>query len=131
MATANPVGRGNTMKIKIGLVAVMMCLACTSAIHAQEYGKVRALQQRAQDVIKLRNDFVVHVLNSYAIPHERNPQGAVVRINMEGKWLDITGIEIIPILKQSADKTQQVVAHEIYFSTSNDIVSLTSELTIR
>lgn len=119
------------MKTKICLIVLTICFVITPIIHAQEYGKIRALQQRADHIIKLRNDFVVQVLKSYTIPHERNAQGAVVRIKMDGQWLDIKGIEIIPILKESADKSRQVIAHEIFFSTTNGVLGLMSELTIR
>ena len=119
------------MKIKIYLIALMILVIATPVIHAQEYGKIRALQQRAADVVKLRNDFVAQVLDYYTIPHERNPQGAIVRINMEGKWLDITGIEIIPVLKETADKRRQVIAHELFFYTVGGVLDLMSELIIR
>jgi hypothetical protein len=99
--------------------------------QAQEYGKLRALQQRAAHVTKQKNDFVVRVLSSYKILHEINEQGTVVRINMDNKWMDITAIEIIPVLKESADKSQQVAAHELYFFTADGILDVISALTIR
>jgi hypothetical protein len=101
------------------------------AYQAQEYGKIRALQQRAAYVTKQKNDFVARVLTSYGIPHERNAQGVVVRINMEGQWLDVTTIEIVPVLKETADNLKQVAAHELFFYTSGGIVDLVSALTIR
>ncbi len=64
--------------------------------RAQEYGKIRALRERAAFVTKQKNEFVVRVLTSYKIPHETNDQGAVVRINMDDKWLSVTAIEIVP-----------------------------------
>jgi hypothetical protein len=71
------------------------------------------------------------VLSSYNIPYERNVQGAVVRINMNSQWLDVNAIEIVPVLKEAADKHYYVAAHEIFFYTANDILDLVSELTIR
>lgn len=119
------------MKIRIALFSLVLLLAYLPAAHTREYGKIRALQQRAAYVTKQKNDFVARVLTSYKIPHERNTQGAVVRINMEGKWLNIHTIEIIPIIKESPDKSQYVIAHELFFYTDKDILDLVSELTIR
>ena len=119
------------MKGSIVLLALILFSVCSPALHAQEYGKIRALNQRAADVIKQRNDFVAQVLTSYAIPHERNEQGAVVRINRDGQWMNITAIEIVPVLKDTGDKRRQVAAHELFFYTADGgILDLLSELTI-
>jgi hypothetical protein len=119
------------MKIRICVLALVLFLVCLPAVHAREYGKVRALQQRAEHVIKLKNDFIARVLTSYSVPYEVNAQGVVVRINMDGRWLNVTAIEIVPVLKEVADKHQQVAAHELLFYTANGILDLVSELTIR
>ena len=117
--------------VRICLLVVIFLLLCLPAAQAQEYGKIRAMQQRAAFVTNQKNNFVARVLTSYKIPHERNAQGAIVRINIEKNWLDINAIEIVPILKESADKRQQVTAHELYFYTANGILDLVSELIIR
>lgn len=119
------------MKIRICFLVVILCFVCLSTVHAQEYGKVRALRQRAADVTNLKNNFVARVLTSYSIPHERNDQGVVVRIHVDRKWLNINAIEIIPILKEGKNKNQQVAAHELFFYTPDGILDLVSELTIR
>jgi hypothetical protein len=119
------------MKIRIFLLVLIFLLLCGLSAQAQEYGKIRALKQRATFVADQKNDFVAHVLTSYKIPFERNAQGAIVRINIEKSWLDITAIEIVPILKESADKSRQVIAHELYFYTADGILDLVSELIIR
>jgi hypothetical protein len=118
-------------KIRIYLMALILLFVSLPVVHAQEYGKIRALQQRAANIIKQKNDFVARVLDSYTIPYERNAQSAVVRINMNGQWFDITAIEIVPVLKEAADRHQYVAAHEIFFYTANDILDLVSELKIR
>jgi len=110
---------------------IVLLFAYLPAAYTQEYGKIRALQQRAAYITKQKNDFVARVLTSYKIPHERNTQGVVVRINMEGKWLNIKTIEIVPVIKEAADKSQYVIAHELFFYTDKDILDLVSELTIR
>ena len=119
------------MKMRIGLLSFAFFLLCLPAVQAQEYGKIRALQQRAAFVTKQKNDFVARVLTAYKIPHERNAQSIVVRINIEGKWLDITSIEIVPLLREVQDSGRQVTAHELYFYTADGILDLISELTIR
>jgi len=119
------------VKASVYLLAMILFSVGLPALHAQEYGKIRALNQRAAYVIKQRNDFVAQVLTSYAIPHERNEQGVVVRIKTDGRWLDVTTIEIVPVLKKAGDKRQQVAAHELFFYTANGgILDLLSELTI-
>jgi hypothetical protein len=119
------------MKIRICFLGLILLFVCLQPVHAQEYGKIRAMQQRAAYVVKQKNDFVARVLTSYTIPHERNAQGVVVRISMEGQWADVTAIEIVPVFKEAADKHQYVVAHELFFYTPNGILDLTSELMIR
>jgi len=74
---------------------------------------------------------VARVLSGYGIPHERNGQGTVVRIHTDGKWQNITAIEIVPLLKEAAGKELQVASHELLFYTSQGILALGSELTIR
>jgi len=118
------------MKIRIFLFSLIVLFTVLSAAHTQEYGKIRALKQRATYVTKQKNDVVARVLTCYKIPHEKNDQGAIVRINMEGQ-LSIKAIEIIPIIKESVNKRQYVVAHELFFYTDNNILDLVSELIIR
>jgi hypothetical protein len=113
------------------LLVSALFIFCLPFAQAQEYGKIRALQQRAVYVTKLKNDFVARVLTSYSIPHERNDRGIVVRINMDGKWQAVNMIEIVPVLKAAADKRQYVAAHELYFYTADGILDLVSELTIK
>ena len=119
------------MKVRIYCLALIIFFVCLSAAHGQEYGKIRALQQRAAHVIKQKNDFVAKVLTSYTIPHERNAQGAVVRIHVDGKWLDVTTIDIVPVLTETPGKKQQITAHELLFHTGNGTLDLLSDLTIR
>jgi hypothetical protein len=124
-------GKECIVKLSVCLLVLILFSVDFPALHAQEYGKIRALNQRAADVIKQRNDFVAQVLTSYAIRHERNEQGVVVRIKTDGRWLDVTTIEIVPVLKETGDKRQQVAAHELFFYTANGgILDLLSELTI-
>jgi hypothetical protein len=119
------------VKARVYLIALILVSLCLPAAHAQEYGRVRALSQRAAHIISLRNDFVAQVLTSYTIPHERSEQGAVVRIKMDGEWLAVSSVEIVPVMRESAEKSRQVTAHELLFYTTGGILYLVSELTIR
>ena len=119
------------MIIRIYLLAMILVFAALPAVHAQEYGRIRAMQQRAASVIKQKNDFVARVLTSYGIPHELNAGGVVVRLYTEKQWLNVTAIEIVPVLKEAADKRQQVVAQKLLFYTSKGILDLVSEMIIR
>jgi hypothetical protein len=52
------------------LLALLLFFVYLPAVHAQEYGKLHILQQRADHVIKKKNAFFARVLTSYNIPHE-------------------------------------------------------------
>jgi len=119
------------MKALVCLLSLVLFTVAAPSVQAQEYGKMRIMQQRAAQITKQKNDFIARVLNSYNIPHELNAEGAVVRINLGGGWQDVNTIEIVPVLKESADNRQHVIAHGLYFYTANGILDLTSELVIR
>ncbi len=70
-------------------------------------------------------------MSSYKIPHEVNDQGVVVRINMGDRWVDVTAIEIVPMLREAEDHSRQVAAHELFFFTTDGILDVVSALTIR
>jgi hypothetical protein len=118
-------------KIIISLMAAVLLITFLPSAQAQEFGKIRALQERAAYVIKQKNDFIIRVLTSYKILHEVNEQGVVIRINMGDVWMDVNSIEIVPVLKQEDDKKQHVAAHELFFFTADGILDVISELTIR
>ena len=123
--------KGDLMKGRMICAAALLVLISLPMVHAQEFGKIRPLNQRAEHVIKQRNDFVARVLTAYGIAHERNAQGTVVRIHTDGQWQNITAIDIVPLLKEAAGKEQQVASHELLFHTSKGILVLDSELTLR
>jgi hypothetical protein len=119
------------MKALIHLLALVLLFVCLTPIHAQEYGKIRAMQQRAAQVIQLKNDFVARVLTSYAIPHERNTQGVVTRISMDSRWLNVDTIDIVPITAEASDKHQRLSYHELLFHTADGTLDLLSDLAVR
>lgn len=106
-------------------------IASSPSVYAEQFGRIQAMKQRAGDIVKLRNDYVSQVLCSYNIIHERDAAGSVIRLNMEGKWFDVTGIDIVPLVKEADENRWQVVAHELCFYTTGGALSLVSELTIR
>ena len=59
---------------------------------AREHGRVRALQDRAETVVRQKNHFVTMALEGYEIPFQVNPQGVVVRIQVNDQWQDVTAI---------------------------------------
>jgi len=116
------------MQKRILALAVLFVLSVLPAGYAQDDGKLRAMQQRAAVITKQKNDFVVRVLNSYKIAYELNAEGTVVRINMNGQWLDVKGLDIVPVTKETAEKRQVLVGHELYFYTQNEILDLLSDM---
>jgi hypothetical protein len=121
----------DTMKTYPFSIALIWVFLCLPAAHAQEYGKIRALNERAAHIIGLRNDFVSQVLSSYTIPYERNEQGAVVSIKMDGEWLAVSRVEIVPVMRESPERKRQVIAHELLFYTARGLLYLDSELSVR
>ena len=73
--------KGCIMKIWVALIAVLFSLIVPAG-RAQEYGKIRPLNQRAAFVVKLKHDYIDRVLASH---HERNDNGTVVHINIDGQ----------------------------------------------
>ncbi|MFZ5563530.1 MAG: hypothetical protein ACOZBW_05710 [Thermodesulfobacteriota bacterium] len=118
-------------RLCIVMLGAVLLFPLPSFLHAQEFGKIRALQQRADTVVRQKNGFVARVLASYGIPHQVNEQGVVVRIQVDNRWYDVTAIEIVPLLKEGAGTPRQVTAHELYFFTAEGVLDLISELTIR
>lgn len=112
------------------LMVSLLSTAVAPGLGAQEYGKLRPLNQRALQVVQQRDAFITQVLNTYGIAHQRDPQGAVVRIQVDNRWLDVTTIEIVPVVAELAGQ-QQVTAHELIFTTSGGVLELRSELKIR
>ena len=119
------------MNIRIWVAAAILFLSCSLPGYAQEYGRLRALQQRAAHVTNLKNAFVAGVLASYRIEHERNPQGVVVRINIDGRWQDVTAIEVVPVLTETPGKGPRLTGHELLFTTAAGTLDLLSDLAVR
>ena len=122
------------MKHWVFLMSVIMFLVVLLPAPApafdKPYGQLRALKRRAATVVLQKNDFVARVLNSYRIAYQRNKGGVVVRLQIESKWLEVNRIEIVPMVREG-ERGLDVVGHEIFFYTGDEIFHLVSALTIR
>ena len=97
---------------------------------AQNYGQIRALKRRAETVNQQKNHFVTQVLHSYNIPCQVTEEGIVARVHIQNRWYDVNQIEIVPLTRK-VEGGYQVIAHEIFFYTEDDILHLVSAATIR
>lgn len=115
----------------ICLLAGTILLSLPPTLPAQEYGKLRALERRSEQVLQQRNDFVSQVLTAYAIPYRRNEKGIVMAIRVEDRWLNVQEIEIVPLIEDAEGRPRRVAAHRLFFQTDGGVLELLSELTIR
>jgi len=51
-------------------------------------------------------------------------------MQVDGKWLDVSAIDIVPVLSERPGKNQQITAHELLFHTGTGTLYLRSDLTI-
>ena len=119
---------------RIVFFSALACLATLVMIvprtSAEDYGQLRTLKRRAATIAKQKNSFIDRVLRSYAIPYQRTLEGIVARLQIEGRWVEVYRIEIVPVLSDSKDGLQ-VVAHDIFFFTESDVLHLLSAISIR
>ena len=101
-----------------------------AADRAGGYGQIRALEQRGVEVTALKNRFLTHVLDAYQVPYERNPDGMVVRIQVESLWHRIEAVEIVPVALREGE-TLDVTGHEIFFYTDGGVFHIVTPLTAR
>jgi hypothetical protein len=122
------------MKRWILVMSTIIFLAALSAglpwASDRTYGQLRALKRRADTVVQQKNDFVARVLYSHKIACLRNEEGVVVRLQIGDKWIDVSRIEIVPMVREG-ERGLDVVGHEIFFYTGDEILHLVSALTIR
>ncbi|HOP36383.1 MAG TPA: hypothetical protein PL090_08660 [Syntrophales bacterium] len=116
------------------LVSLFVCLSfpalAPAADRADGYGQIRALEQRGVEVTALKNRFLTHVLDAYQVPYERNPDGMVVRIQVESLWHRIEAVEIVPVALREGE-TLDVTGHEIFFYTDGGVFHIVTPLTAR
>ena len=112
------------------LVSLTILALMPAPAYAESYGQLRALKRRAATVTRQKNDFVSLVLRSYGIPYESTEQGVIARIHLNDRWLNVNGIEIVPMVREG-EGGFQAVAHEIFFYAEGEILHLVSPLAIR
>ena len=97
---------------------------------AQSPGQLRAMKQRAAKVTLMKNKYVTRVLESNNIPYQLISDGIVGRLKIEGKGVDVSRIEIVPVANEDGNDFQ-VTGHELFFYTKDQILHLVSSLIIR
>ena len=112
------------------LVSFALLVWMSPQASAQNYGQIRSLKRRADTVTHQKNSFVARVLSSYKIPYQITEQGIVARLHIENRWYDVNQIEIVPVTRE-VDGGYQVIAHEIFFYTEDEILHLVSAVTVR
>ena len=108
-------------------IVVFVSMAVSPACASDQ---PRALKRRATTVLRQKNDFVSRVLHSYEVAYQTNQEGIVTKIQMGGNWHDVNRIEIVPLVRER-EGGLEVVGHEIFFFTEDEILHLVSALTIR
>jgi hypothetical protein len=115
----------------LGMAAlIVVSSALLDRVVTGEETVSRALNRRAAEVTRMKNDFVRKVLIQKGIPHQVNQRGIVVRIQVAGKWEAVDKIEIIPVLRDEGQGAG-IAMHEIYFTTKGGIYRIVSDFAIR
>ncbi|MDY6824452.1 MAG: hypothetical protein SWH68_11755 [Thermodesulfobacteriota bacterium] len=118
-------------RIIILVLGLTLMLPVISQAQQQTSGRLRALQQRADTVVKQKNNFAVMVLKAYEIPHQVNDQGVVTRIQVRDQWHDVTAFEIVPVIAgEEGDAAGRFRGHKLYFFTAEGVLELVSDLTV-
>lgn len=83
--------------------------------------RMRASEQRAQDITKARNEYVKQVLQAYRIPFKTNDRGVVTMLMQNGnkEWKPVNRILINPVTRIK-DSVLVTKGHDIFFYLSGD-----------
>ncbi len=133
-------GKEECMRRKKRFAAAWLCLAVISALAAAlpcagragagEGPAGQALEQRAVEVTRVKNDFLRRVLNDKAIPYQIDAKGAVVAVRVGGEWAAVAKIDIVPLVPAGGGSANPT-AHEITFFTDRGIYRLVSSIAAR
>ena len=120
------------LRVLFVITAALIAALAAAPVYGQREPGVadRALEKRAAEVTKMKNDFVAKVLIQERIPFKVDDKGAAVLIQIEGKWLPVEKVEIIPVMRDDAQGAG-IVAHELYFTTAMGIYRIVSDIAIR
>ena len=97
---------------------------------AKTPGQLRAMKQRAAKVTQMKNEYVMRVLEYNNIPYQLMSDGIVGRLKIEGKWVEVSRIEIVPVTNEDGNDLR-VTGHELFFYTQDQILHLVSSLIVR
>ena len=97
---------------------------------AKSPGQLRAMKQRAAKVTRMKNKYVTRVLEYNNIPYQLTPDGIIAGLKIEGKWIEVNRIEIVPVANEDGSDLQ-VTGHELFFYTKDQILHLVSSMIIR
>ena len=123
-------------RLRIWFLFLIVATVILAATAPQVYGEResgiagRALDKRAAEVTKMKNDFVTKVLLQERIPYKIDEAGIVVLIQIEGIWAPVEKVEIVPVLRDDGQGAG-IVAHELYFTTASGVYRLVSDLAVR
>jgi|GEM_PF-644190 hypothetical protein len=113
------------------LLTLMLTLTFSVApSQSQSPGQLRALKERAIKITKMKNDFVLRVLKSYDLDYRLTKEGIVAQLNLDGKWIAVNQIDIIPIAVEDPTSLR-VKGHQIFFYTDTQILNLVSDAVVR
>ncbi len=101
-----------------------------SQTEAESPGQERAMKQRAAKVTQMKNKYVTRVLEFNNIPYQLTSDDIVVRLKIQGKWVEVSRIEIVPVATEDGNDLR-VTGHELFFYTKDQILHLVSSLIIR
>lgn len=99
-------------------------------VQAQSSGQIKAMNQRAETVIKQKNRFVTKVLREHGISCETDLEGMITGIYAHGDWLAVRKLDIVPVPKED-DEAGEVVGHEVFIYTDGETIRLFSESKVR
>ena len=121
--------RGVSVLLIIGVTVLSASL--TSFAQERPRGVIHALEKRAMDITRLKDNFVKTVLEEYQIPFQEGPTGLAIRIAVAGKWYEIKMIDIIPVIQKDQNGIH-LTCHNIFFHTSDgNVLHLVSETALR
>jgi hypothetical protein len=99
-------------------------------VQAQSPGQTKAMNQRADTVIKQKKRFLTKVLREHGISCETDLDGMITHINAHGDWLAVRKLDVVPVPKEN-DKAGEVVGHEVFIYTDGEAMRLFSDSRVR
>jgi hypothetical protein len=113
---------------------VMVFLLCflflAPRVQARSPCQTKAMNQRADTVIKQKNRFVIKVLQQYGMSCETDINGMITRMNAHGNWVPVRKLDIVSVPKEG-DEADEVAGHELLIYTDGETVRLFSDSKVR